>query len=560
MYNSTVLYKPNDYEVCTGTAPCQDKTFDLINMKTAWDFTRGDSCIKIGITDAAFEHHADLDDKIFNLGSLPAGVTVYSASTGTLHGTLVAGLAAAKTDNDTALAGTGFNCRAGYYGYYTMDWVLKAALDGCKVVNCSWYNNITTNGGPGSSYDQGIVDMLYSMNVTVVAAAGNGDTYDTTLQSTYYYPASLNHVISVTTVGSQNPIGFSVYDPFNPIPGDIWANWYDCHREFLNPYDYRYNKAYNHNDSVDICAPGYWDPVLAQNNDITADGGTSLSSPIVAGVVALLYDLNPNYTVDQITHYIKASAHPIDTISYNAPYAGRLGAGRLDAGAALAMAVADGYTCKPSFTDIVWKRMGHTGWLATSNNYDFFSEDSIQFSTSTSAVSGATKEWDFVYTHGTTQEAIYHVVGTNPVLKFSDFVSLYGYEDCGIHAPTYCCNRLDVYVRQSDSSNCCFGPYYKETTYDSSCIYIRKNTIVKQPKLSVYPSPAQDVLNIMIEQQDSKQIAIAKTGYQLISADGRVVATGRLMNTVNTIDIHKLAKGIYFIKTNNMGSTSFVKQ
>jgi hypothetical protein len=128
----------------------------------------------------------------------------------------------------------------------------------------------------------------------------------------------------VGEINSYNPIHFS---------------WKDV------PY-FRDNDAgitsYSHNDKVDVSAPGQWIQQAGDdyNNDATIDGyflgsGSSGSSPIVAGLAALIFSIAPNFTPDQVRDIIRDTADDIYHIPQNQMYLGELGTGRINAYAAV---------------------------------------------------------------------------------------------------------------------------------------------------------------------------------------------------------------------------------
>jgi len=178
---------------------------------------------------------------------------------------------------------------------------------------------------------QNVLDLAQLNNVTIVAAAGNNNSGTPT---DYFYPASYDGVISVTSVGSQYNVG----DPAN-------ANWKDCHRQFTNPTDTRYNtNIHQHNDRVDICAPGYYVETTKPNNSYGNDGGTSLAAPLVSAAAALLYSINPFFTPAQIEAYLKNNAVNIYGVHDNYLWTGKLGAGRLNVQASLQVSLGQAYT------------------------------------------------------------------------------------------------------------------------------------------------------------------------------------------------------------------------
>jgi hypothetical protein len=94
--------------------------------------------------------------------------------------------------------------------------------------------------------------------------------------------------------------------------------------------------THQHNLTVDICAPGY-DVALSTAPGVYVTGnGTSFASPYVSGTIALMISVNPCLTPDQVEFILKSTAVNIDEM--NPSYVGLLGAGRLDASAAVRMA------------------------------------------------------------------------------------------------------------------------------------------------------------------------------------------------------------------------------
>ena len=59
--------------------------------------------------------------------------------------------------------------------------------------------------------------------------------------------------------------------------------------------------------------------------------GTSMATPLSASVAALIWSRNPELTAAQVREILLANADPIDNLSCNGPYQGKLGAGRINA-------------------------------------------------------------------------------------------------------------------------------------------------------------------------------------------------------------------------------------
>ena len=265
----------------------QQSLLSLISALDAWGIYQGDTNIVIGVSDGGiYQDHPDLqpniapnwkeipDDGIdndgngyiddyagFNLaykddGTKP-GVTVHSSD----HGTAVASIAAAKTNNAKGIAGIGFNSRlfpiktaamgdnSIRYGYQS---ILYAGKRGFKVLNCSWGQEKSF-----SQIDQSVIDYAVANDVAIVAAGGNGNN-----SIAPYYPAGYFGVLAVGETSLND-----VVEGSSTMGAEI-----------------------------DIMAPGE-NVYVAKNNGgyaIEQIGGTSFASPVVAGVVALVRGKHPN--------------------------------------------------------------------------------------------------------------------------------------------------------------------------------------------------------------------------------------------------------------------------
>jgi subtilisin family serine protease len=286
------LYTPNDYSLAMPT----DYALDLINAEGAWDITHGNISTVIAITDFNyFSYHEELMNKIDYI--TPDNFSSYPE-----HGTAVAIMAAGETDNNMGKSSIGFNSplqlRPAYYNQ-----ILEASASGIRIVNVSWTNTCFY-----STYAQAVLDEVYANGTIVVAAAGNGVTcYSAT---NLVFPAAHDHVFSVTSVGPWDNHERTIGDP---------------------------NSTHQHNATVDLCAPGYDVAISPYPGTYLTGNGTSFAAPLVSGTIALMLAVNPCLTVDQIEFILKETAVNIDAL--NPAYVGMLGAGRLDAQAAVAMAV-----------------------------------------------------------------------------------------------------------------------------------------------------------------------------------------------------------------------------
>ncbi|MFM7565941.1 MAG: S8 family serine peptidase [Flavobacteriales bacterium] len=277
------LYTPNDYNMNVPT----DYALNLIHAQGAWDVTHGNSSVVLGISDQNINPlHTELQGKIVH----------YNASNTTIatHGNAVCVLAAGNTDNNNGLSAIGFNSTIAFY-QMNYNEILVASYGGIRVINTSW-----TSGCFFNQYEQDAVTEAYGNGTMIIAAAGNGNTCGS--PDALVYPAAYAHVFAVTSIGPN--------DNHEQYPGDL-------------------NTTHQHNQMVDLSAPGYDVAIAPLDSWYLTGSGTSYAAPLVTGTVGLMLAVNPCLSVDNIETILKASSTNIDGL--NPLYAGKIGAGRLNA-------------------------------------------------------------------------------------------------------------------------------------------------------------------------------------------------------------------------------------
>ena len=182
----------------------------------------------------------------------------------------------------------------GDMGYVSMDFAAQAfyyaADNGAKIVSCSWGSSDT--GGLADA-----IDYFLASGGLIFKAAGNADDEATD------YMTARNDIIAVAATDS------------NDIKADFSS----------------------YGDWVDISAPGeaiyslYHDYDNPENDYIASLSGTSMSTPLAAGVAALIWSKWPEWTGPQVKERLLATADNIDDLSGNASYQGKLGTGRVNA-------------------------------------------------------------------------------------------------------------------------------------------------------------------------------------------------------------------------------------
>lgn len=291
-----------------------------INAQQAWDLCTGSPNVVVAVTDNAFvlTHH-DLQNKFvqgYDASSGGSDPSPCGINTGD-HGTAVSGSVGAETDNNIGISSIGYDVSimpikiavCGISGNMThgFEGVNYAANNGADVINMSW------GGGLYSAWGQNVCNAAANAGAILVASAGNNST------DSHKYPASYTNVISVAST--------TIYDTKSGFS--------------------------NYGTAVDIAAPGSWIFTTYSNSDssYSSQSGTSVSSPIVAGLLGLMKSYAPSASSQEIINCLLSSADNIDHVNGN--YIGQLGAGRINAFAALQCIGAFNLTLDAGIVEII---------------------------------------------------------------------------------------------------------------------------------------------------------------------------------------------------------------
>lgn len=326
---------------------------DLINAEAAWDINEGDSSIVVAILDnAIYVNHPDLANKVVSQIDLGNGDDDPNPPENTYiwsHGTHGAGLIAAETNNNVGVssignkislmavklgddASDGQSMAAGYEG------IIWAADNGADVINMSW----------GSSQYfatmQNTVNYAYNKGCVMVAAAGNNGNGAETQQNediplNYVgYPAALEHVIAVGSCDvGDNKSDFSEYGTWIDVlaPGG-YATTGLMGLGAFSVLSTTACEAGTVTDMFNGTTGGAATFGVEGNYDLMQ--GTSMASPVTSGLCGLILSANPNLTPEELLQLLKNTCANVD--SENAEFIDSIGAGRIDALAAVTAATA----------------------------------------------------------------------------------------------------------------------------------------------------------------------------------------------------------------------------
>ena len=304
-----------------------------INAKNAWKVTKGSPNIVVAVVDTGITLHPDLNDNVVtgydfitsasnaNDGSGrdpdPSDPGDYNARKGidsSWHGTHVAGIIAAES-NDIGIVGVAPNVK--------IQPVRVLGINGGKesdiAAGINWAIGVSVPGAPKNNYPAKVVNL--SIGSSEVSSCASYSLTQLAINNAKKKDATL-----VTAAGNENSYASNSY-PGNCFGNiTIGATGYSGERAYYSNFSGYYSK-YNAFWGVDISAPGgddQVDPTLPAGGEIWstlnagttspgaatygAEEGTSMASPMAAGVVALMYSVNPNLTDDQVWQILKTTA------------------------------------------------------------------------------------------------------------------------------------------------------------------------------------------------------------------------------------------------------------
>ena len=324
--NNVLYCEPRyiQYETTVPNDPYYSNQWHLpvINASEAWNITTGDTNVIIAIVDDAIDlDHEDLADNIFTNWAEYHGTDGVDddfngyvddvhgwdfaennndpnpAIDNQTHGTHVAGCASAVTNNGVGVAAPGWKCKilplkfsndnSGSLSGDNAAAIIYAADMGATLTNNSY------GGGGYSNYDRDAFLYAYELGTLSLTSAGNSDENEPS------YPAAYSNVLSVASTASGDyKSGFSTYHL-----------------------------------SVDISSPGSGILSAYPNNDYASASGTSMASPVAAGVAGLIKSNFPDLTASELAIRLSATADNIYDI--NPEYYLLLGSGRVNANSAV---------------------------------------------------------------------------------------------------------------------------------------------------------------------------------------------------------------------------------
>ena len=287
----------------------------IIELPQAWDFTTGDSSVIVAVPDTGvLLGHPDLENKLvpgydfvrsrYSEIDSDRGIDTNPNDPGdqlpggsSFHGTHVAGIISAQSNNNEGIAGISWNTsimplralgKGGSGTEYDIEQAIRYAAglpndSGTVPAYPADIINLSLGGGAFSEGTQQLMEAVRNEGIIVVAASGNDNT------SVPMFPASLDSVISVGAIDiNKQRASYSNYGSYLDVvaPGG--------------------------DNTPDINGDGDPDGIIStMGSDVAAKNvqmefsynyamGTSMAAPHVSGVISLMKAVNPNLTPQNV--------------------------------------------------------------------------------------------------------------------------------------------------------------------------------------------------------------------------------------------------------------------
>lgn len=322
-----ILYIEKDYvlrAINTSDDPLlsEQKGLENINITEAWDTGTGDQNVLVAVTDTGFNFdHEDLVNQVWtNPNEIPGnGIDDdengyvddihgwdfanqdNDPTDGHMHGSHVSGIITGEGNNGVGISGVNWKARILPAQFLTKDGsgstagaieaIIYAADQGARVMNASW------GGGDDSQALKDAIDYGFEKGMLFIAAAGNESSNN---DFTPAYPAAYDSP-GLLAIASSEPDGkLSSFSNYGVV-------------------------------GVDLVAPGGGILSTVLGNDYERLSGTSMASPMAAGVAALILSVDSELTPTQLRNAM------LNSVTENSIFSGVVAtSGQLDAAKALA--------------------------------------------------------------------------------------------------------------------------------------------------------------------------------------------------------------------------------
>lgn len=263
--------------------------YDIIGVFEVWKKTKGSSDIKIAVLDDGFDlNHIEIKNKydsgwnVFDYSS-----TIYADPKLNFHGTHVAGTIVGEQGNKFGISGVAPDCTfipiqiSNESGIITttsiLDGIFYALKNDADIINLSLGFSLGKKAQELSLNEQNLIRKTEFLD-------------EENLWNEVFEIAQKDNVVIVQAAGNDNI--FAGIDPMKRSEKSIVVGALD---EKLNKANFS-----NYGSDVNAYAPGTKIYSSLPKNQMGYLDGTSMSTPIITGCVALFKSLNPDYSAEEI--------------------------------------------------------------------------------------------------------------------------------------------------------------------------------------------------------------------------------------------------------------------
>lgn len=300
----------------------------------AWDCVKTSGSVAVAVVDTGADlDHPDLAPNIVATHNTLS--STYTVEDAVGHGTHVAGIVSGVANNVIGVAGISYNADLV---------IIKASsyrgteFDSLNLIRAyEWLESLDESGMTvAKHYNVRVVNLsIGGFDSTRVANMPDDELHKAILKARDVYG-----ILTVVAAGNGRPKDV----PYPSYPGDSYAcfevmNVEQTFNDETGEYvgvDLHNTSNYNTrgDDSKDICAPGSYIYSTYLDGQYASDTGTSMATPFVAGVAALVFAANPYLTPTQVQSIIEVSATDLGEPGWDERY----GYGMVNAAAAVRMA------------------------------------------------------------------------------------------------------------------------------------------------------------------------------------------------------------------------------
>ncbi len=277
-----------------------------VNAYEAWDTAKVEGSVAVGIIDTGvMTRHEDLVGRVVAGYDSQNRTGNYEDDYG--HGTHVSGIVAATTDNARGVSGVSYNASL-IEVKADLPYGSSVAFSSAAVCEGFAYLLADADG-------DGVSDLVEKYNLRVVnmsiglLSSIDYDPVCSALINSAYYDQGIAVVCAAGNDGVENVGDTNIFWP---------ADYEPCISVISIDSNFVKSSSSNYGDAKDISAPGVGILSTTYNGGYGSNSGTSMASPVVAGIAALVFSQDAGYAPDDVRLILEATALDLGVEGFDA--------------------------------------------------------------------------------------------------------------------------------------------------------------------------------------------------------------------------------------------------